>query len=93
MASQSVVNRDQRHATTNPRIGLNLGLAAVAAILAVILAVVRSRRTGLEVGLVAVALGLFGLRDLAPGSRRALSIAAWVALLAVAALALEPHVH
>ena len=93
IASESVVNRHRRPATTNPGVGSRIGLAAVAAILAVILALVRSRRTGIEVGLLAVALGLFGLRDLAPGYRRALSLAGWVALLAVAAIAIEPHVH
>ncbi|TMC47555.1 MAG: hypothetical protein E6J14_15520 [Chloroflexi bacterium] len=70
-----------------------LGLAAVAAALAVVLAVVRSRRTGFEVGLVAIALALFGLRGLASGSRRSISVGAWLALLGVAAVAVEPHLH
>ena len=69
------------------------GFAAIAGILAVILALVRSRRTGLEVALVALALALLGLRDLTTRSRRVLTVGAWFALLAVAAIAVEPHVH
>lgn len=67
--------------------------AVVAVVCAVVLAVVRSRRTGFEVGLVAVALAAFGVRPHLGDARVVLTIVGWVALLAVAVVAIEPHLH
>jgi hypothetical protein len=71
----------------------NLGLAVVAAVAAVILGAVRSRRTGVEVGLLAIALALFGWRDLSAGSRQGATRWAWIAIVTVIAIAIEPHLH
>jgi hypothetical protein len=81
------------HGSQGGRGRTNVALAVVAAVVGTVLAVVRSRRTGVEVWLIAVALLLFGLRDLGAGPRRYLRGGAWLALIAVAAIALEPHLH
>jgi hypothetical protein len=60
---------------------------------AAVLAVVRSRRTGIEVALVAAALLAFGLRPPHGDGGRILTITGWAALIAVAAIGIEPHVH
>jgi hypothetical protein len=82
-----------RSSHSHARRGLQAGVAALALVCAVVLAVVRSRRTGLEVGLVAAALFAFGLRPSHGDRRRILTILGWAALVTVAVIGIEPHVH
>ena len=87
MTGDGASHRDARR-------GLQVGVAALALVCAAVLAVVRSRRTGLEVALIAAALFAFGMRPArGDGRRRILTITGWAALLAVLAIGIEPHVH
>lgn len=80
-------------ADPGPSAAVRLGAAAATVVAAVILGAARSRRTGVEVGLVALALLLSGLRAGGGAPPRLLGAAMIVSLLAVLGIAVEPHLH
>jgi hypothetical protein len=79
-------------APRRPALAAQLGLAALLLGAAVVFGVVRSRRTGIELGLLAVSQALFAAAAW-PRWRTPARAAAWACLVAVAAIAVEPHLH
>jgi len=75
------------------RVRDNLIAAAALAIAAVVFGAVRSRRTGVELGLLAVAALLFALAATGLGRRSRARTGAWLAIAAVVGVAVEPHLH
>ena len=80
-------------AASRRAVSLSAAVALALSIAAVPLALFRSHRTGIEVGLLALSQWLFVARTLGGPRLSSLRIAGWACIVAVFAIAVEPHVH